>query len=180
MTWSQENSARSDRRSQYAEKLKDPRWQKKRLKILEMDDWCCARCRDGKSNLQVHHRAYWGANPWDAPDFALETLCEKCHEKERQFKMDCDKLALLFRCMFTGYDTRIMAESIFDACKRGHSIASMGVTVLDAIESLPDLNDEQGRADRHSVSDVSEENSEGESAESDCSSPAESWVRCSD
>ena len=35
----------------YKQKLKDPRWQKKRLKVLERDDWKCTRletdCGDG-------------------------------------------------------------------------------------------------------------------------------------
>lgn len=28
----------------YAEKFKDPRWQKKRLKIMERDNWKCCEC----------------------------------------------------------------------------------------------------------------------------------------
>lgn len=62
----------------YSEKLKDPRWQRKRLEILQRDDWACQCCRDKASTLQVHHKQYHG-NPWDAPDDSLETLCEECH-----------------------------------------------------------------------------------------------------
>lgn len=36
--------------SEYKEKLKDPRWQKKRLQIFERDDWCCQKCGDEREN----------------------------------------------------------------------------------------------------------------------------------
>jgi hypothetical protein len=63
----------------YSEKLKDPRWQRKRLEVLSRDGWACMACADKTSTLQVHHKFYSG-NPWDAPMDGLETLCEKCHE----------------------------------------------------------------------------------------------------
>lgn len=64
----------------YLEKLKDPRWQKKRLKILERDNWECKECYDTKSTLHVHHREYIeGRNPWNHPLKSLITLCENCH-----------------------------------------------------------------------------------------------------
>lgn len=67
----------------YSLKLRDPRWQKKRLEILERDNWQCQICSDEESNLQVHHRAYdKGIEPWDHLDDALVTLCEGCHAAE--------------------------------------------------------------------------------------------------
>jgi hypothetical protein len=64
----------------YSEKLRLPAWQKKRLKILERDRWTCLCCLDQNTNLQVHHEHYKGfANPEDAPDNTLGTLCEHCH-----------------------------------------------------------------------------------------------------
>lgn len=65
----------------YSEKLKDPRWQKRRLAVLERDGWTCQNCGDTDSTLHVHHRWYEG-EPWDAPDEALETLCADCHQEE--------------------------------------------------------------------------------------------------
>lgn len=70
----------------YSDKLKDPRWQKKRLGIMERDEWECQQCGDGKSTLNVHHKQYHG-DPWDAPDDSLETLCEKCHENRKAHNM---------------------------------------------------------------------------------------------
>ncbi|HQR20070.1 MAG TPA: hypothetical protein PKV98_04345 [Burkholderiaceae bacterium] len=65
----------------YYEKLKDPRWQKRRLDILARDEWMCQACYDAESTLHVHHIAYRkGAEPWEYPDHMLVTLCEECHE----------------------------------------------------------------------------------------------------
>jgi hypothetical protein len=62
----------------YSEKLLDPRWQKKRLKIMERDNFSCTCCNDDKLSLQVHHLSYKG-NPWDVDDNQLITLCLDCH-----------------------------------------------------------------------------------------------------
>jgi 5-methylcytosine-specific restriction endonuclease McrA len=67
----------------YTEKLRSPQWQKKRLQILERDNWQCCSCGDSQSNLQVHHLLYARRDPWDYPDDVYQTLCENCH-KERQ------------------------------------------------------------------------------------------------
>ena len=62
----------------YAEKLKDPRWQKKRLEILNRDEFTCQLCNDKDSTLHVHHNKY-GSNPWDIENDKLITYCEHCH-----------------------------------------------------------------------------------------------------
>ncbi len=67
----------------YSEKLKDPRWQKRRLEILQRDQWTCQRCGDLESTLHVHHRFYNG-EPWEAPDHALITYCAECHASETE------------------------------------------------------------------------------------------------
>lgn len=69
----------------YAQKLKDPRWQKKRLEILNRDEFACRICGDKKKTLHVHHRAYAkGLEPWEVEDAALLTVCEGCHERLKQ------------------------------------------------------------------------------------------------
>ena len=64
----------------YAEKIKDPRWQKRRLQVLSYHNWECDVCGSTTRTLHVHHLKYH-ANPWDTPMEELEVLCEKCHEK---------------------------------------------------------------------------------------------------
>jgi len=69
--------------STYSEKLRDPRWQKKRLEILERDGWQCKLCLSKEKTLHVHHLLYLkGSQPWDYDSNSLITLCEVCHQKE--------------------------------------------------------------------------------------------------
>lgn len=69
----------------YWEKLKDPRWQKKRLEIMSRDEFCCQSCGDSENPLSVHHRYYVsGREPWEYPGFALRTLCESCHSSTHE------------------------------------------------------------------------------------------------
>lgn len=66
----------------YWEKLKDPRWQKKRLEIMERDEFKCRHCDDATTTLNVHHRYYISRrDPWDYEDDVFMTLCEPCHEE---------------------------------------------------------------------------------------------------
>lgn len=66
----------------YAEKLKDPRWQKKRLEVLERAGWACEWCASSTKTLHVHHGYYRkGAAPWDYSQEYLHALCHECHER---------------------------------------------------------------------------------------------------
>ena len=74
----------------YSEKLRDPRWQKLRLEILQRDSFTCRFCGSGLNggkNLQVHHVIYKKRDPWDYPQYLYQTLCDDCH-KERQILTD--------------------------------------------------------------------------------------------
>jgi len=66
----------------YSELLRDPRWQKRRLEIMDRDRWSCAQCGDTESTLNVHH-AYYERDlmPWEYPDYAMITLCQPCHSQ---------------------------------------------------------------------------------------------------
>jgi hypothetical protein len=64
----------------YLEKLKDPRWQRKRLRILERDNWTCKSCGETEKTFHVHHLFYFKeTDPWDINDGYLITLCKDCH-----------------------------------------------------------------------------------------------------
>lgn len=62
----------------YAEKLLDPKWQKKRLEVFERDEFKCRLCSNTESTLHVHHNSYVG-NPWDIDSSELKTVCKYCH-----------------------------------------------------------------------------------------------------
>jgi len=77
----------------YAEKLRDPRWQKKRLEIMQIARFECQSCGDETKTLNVHHKFYKkGAQPWDYNDEDLACLCEDCHKHEHDLKALLDKL----------------------------------------------------------------------------------------
>lgn len=66
----------------YSEQLKDPRWQKKRLEIMQRDEFFCHSCSDNQGTLNVHHLSYKkNYNLWDYDNSDLITLCEFCHNK---------------------------------------------------------------------------------------------------
>ncbi len=67
----------------YKDQLKHPRWQRRRLEILERDGFACVRCKNTEQQLQVHHKRYVpGKMAWEHADADLETLCSDCHEAE--------------------------------------------------------------------------------------------------
>src|SRR5688500_18518793 len=68
--------------SAYAKKLLDPRWQRKRLEVLEGSAWTCSWCGSKHKTLHVHHGYYRrDADPWDYDDEYFHALCHCCHEK---------------------------------------------------------------------------------------------------
>ena len=71
----------------YYELLKDPRWQRKRLEVMQRDGFRCLDCDDDAKTLNVHHIRYRrGKKPWEYDDGDLETLCEDCHERQTDLK----------------------------------------------------------------------------------------------
>ncbi len=64
----------------YSEKLRDPRWQKRRLEIMQEANFSCSYCNDKETMLVVHHMYYeFNNDPWDYPDHGLICLCDDCH-----------------------------------------------------------------------------------------------------
>lgn len=64
----------------YAELLRDPRWQRRRLEVLARERFTCESCFSREKTLNVHHSIYRkGAAPWEYSDEELAVLCEDCH-----------------------------------------------------------------------------------------------------
>jgi 5-methylcytosine-specific restriction endonuclease McrA len=67
-------------KAQYRAMLRDPRWQRVRLRVFERDGWSCQHCGATRKELQVHHVQYiWAWKPWEYPMRLLVTLCVDCH-----------------------------------------------------------------------------------------------------
>jgi hypothetical protein len=66
----------------YYELLKHPKWQKKRLEVLQFADFQCEDCRADDVTLHIHHTYYEkGLAPWEYLEESLHALCEECHRK---------------------------------------------------------------------------------------------------
>jgi len=117
----------------YREKLRDPRWQKKRLQVFDRDKWKCAACLDDSSTLSAHHLVYTAADPWDEPIEHLETLCDYCHNRREWFNefwgrslissASCFVFDCLYRPAFSG-----------DINLRGHFPAEKLRKIVDAAQ----------------------------------------------
>jgi hypothetical protein len=132
----------------YAELLKDPRWQKKRLEIMERDKWTCQTCLGKESTLTVHHKSYKKdddgkfLDPWDYSGGDLITLCEFCHESEEECLRE-QKKDLYFRIVEHAEDAMTIDAlvSFFDTVK-----CELGRRVTD--QDMIDIS----REFRHGVS----------------------------
>lgn len=71
----------------YSEKLRDPRWQKKRLEILNRAGFACEDCGSTTKTLEVHHLHYIkGCEPWDYDWPHLSCYCSDCHEERQKIE----------------------------------------------------------------------------------------------
>ena len=123
--------------SKYSEKLKDPRWQKKRLEILERDEFTCQLCFDSESTLMVHHKVYDKTKePWEYENSELVTLCQSCHEYEHEARYTTE-LGLLKTLKRKGFYTEDIFELayIFNFMNQMHLpaviISALKYTMLD-------------------------------------------------
>ena len=68
---------KNNKQTKYSEKLKDPRWQKVRLKVFECDEWTCQICFDQESQLKVHYKYYLQGKPLGLPIGSLHNPLRK-------------------------------------------------------------------------------------------------------
>ena len=92
--------------SAYLELLRHPKWQQRRLQILERAGFACEFCRDAESTLNVHHVYYEsGRKPWEYPGKLLVCLCEPCHERNHD-------LWRFLQQMMVGFDNDFLDRAI--------------------------------------------------------------------
>jgi hypothetical protein len=109
---------------EYSKKLQNPNWQRKRLEILQRDNFKCIQCNSENKELHVHHRWYqFGKDIWDYPNTCFETLCYECHQYiETNIKDSTSDLQIIIRKTFLNQDdynciNRLLlhlAEDIYD------------------------------------------------------------------
>lgn len=75
----------------YAQRLKDPRWQKKRLELLNKAHWTCEECKavEPADGLQIYHVFYMlGKLPWEHDDRIMMVLCDGCHKRRQKVEQE--------------------------------------------------------------------------------------------
>lgn len=79
----------------YAEQLKHPNWQRRRLEALKAARFECQNCGEKEITLHVHHRRYVkGRMVWEYSDEELRVLCERCHAEEHTNRELFDRLLI--------------------------------------------------------------------------------------
>ena len=67
--------------TEYAQLLKDPKWDAFRRRILQQADYRCECCGHTDKTLQVHHLYYdLSKKPWQYKDNHVACLCKECHK----------------------------------------------------------------------------------------------------
>jgi hypothetical protein len=101
----------------YTDLLKHPKWQRKRLEIMQRADFKCEECGNDELTLHVHHSYYKKDHaPWEYPNESLHCLCEKCHETvtntQNRLNDQIRKLCQRYDClqMLLGYALGIESE----------------------------------------------------------------------
>jgi cytochrome c553 len=62
----------------------------------------------GKTTLAAHHRYYLhGQEPWEYPQAAFVTLCERCHQRETQERREAERQWLLAMRMAELYASNV-------------------------------------------------------------------------
>ena len=84
----------------YAQQIKHPSWQKKRLDVLEQNEFKCQECGASEEELHVHHPVYRrGAMIWQYETEELQCLCHKCHKESHAIDEQLKQaLSVLDRC----------------------------------------------------------------------------------
>ena len=101
----------------YAEQLRHPNWQKRRLERLDASGWECQNCGEKQVTLHVHHRRYVkGRMAWEYDDIELAVLCEECHESEHESHRILDAVLATSESYGTDICTGLMAGYLSADC----------------------------------------------------------------
>jgi hypothetical protein len=111
----------------YQKKLAHPKWQKKRLVIMQRDNFYCQYCNVADEELHVHHRYYLpNTEIWDYPDESLITLCNSCYESEENDLKELSNLDQRFRRLnLSAYEINDIIAEIEYFVRRKSSIYTL-------------------------------------------------------
>lgn len=110
----------------YSEKLRSPKWQKLRLKVLERDEYTCQFCGNTEEELQVHHLAYEkGKDPGEEKIEDLITACAGCHawaegllKATRKHMNNTESLSNLNEFLSLNFADKTFMQLVLNLCRR--------------------------------------------------------------
>jgi hypothetical protein len=137
----------------YYEKLRDPRWQRKRLEIMERDNFTCMSCGNKEKTLNVHHKTYRkNADPWDYPDENFVTYCKYCHE---EMHMHFDEIKMSVKDSYAAMILSCLASCDHDALEHMNSIR---LVVEDSLMTCDvELNNARIQGVEHTIAMLQQE-----------------------
>jgi len=152
----------------YYEKLRSPEWQRKRLEIMQRDNFTCMSCGNKEKTLNVHHKTYRkNAEPWDYPDENFVTYCQYCHE---EMHMHFDEIKMSVKDSYAAMILSCLASCDHDALEHMNHVklawegwlrtadAKLNEARIDCVkETIEHLQSEVNRAIDHNVRLISGE-----------------------
>lgn len=92
------------KKQNYSEQIKSPKWQKKRLEVLNLRGFKCEECGDEEQQLHIHHRFYIkNRMAWEYDNDVFQVLCSDCHEMAHNEKKNGFSLSfeekMLIECL---------------------------------------------------------------------------------
>lgn len=110
-------------KTEFQEQIKSPKWQKRRLEIMQRDGFACQICGDKETTLHVHHLRYVPNRAyWDYEDWELITLCERCHKEEHDIETLLDYVKSIKQHGITLFEIGCLLECIdIDFCVGKHT-----------------------------------------------------------
>lgn len=132
----------------YFQKLRDPRWQKKRLEAMELAGFRCEACGSADHTLNIHHRIYIkGREPWEYELSQLACLCDLCHTDEHTLR---ERVAL-----FMAYDPQgALILSSYIQGLRGERCPAQPVEFSSWLEGYIGCGDKRGKWFSSRIGDI--------------------------
>jgi transposase len=115
--------------STYSQKLRDPRWQVRRVQVLNRDNFTCCDCGKKDGPMHVHHHYYAKGGPWETDESFLSSLCPSCHALRH--KLEARIQAAIGRIM-----QRVSNEQWDEEGGGGSSLTRLVDSIESAVEKV--------------------------------------------
>ncbi len=125
--------------SDYSEKFKDPRWQKKRLEMFQDAGWKCERCDSKTETLNLHHKFYKpNTDPWNYENHWFMVLCDECHKELHDDSFQVINLVdTMFKSRVSNSDLKalFLVYNIIGSDESGFFNSKLRETLVDIIKA---------------------------------------------